>query len=173
MEKRMEQAQQTPLLDYIPRAELETRWIRVRREMNCDALIVVQNVVLYYLTGTTQNGVLWFPREGEPVLAVRKSYERARTDSALQNIIPLKSYSELAALIPNPGATIGFELDVLPVSTYQQIAKQFPNSKLIDASLAIRLARAVKTQYEIECIHHAARQLDLMFADVATQLREG
>jgi len=168
-----ERTQQTQLLDYIPLTELESRWTRVRREMNCDALIVVQNVDLYYLTGTTQNGVLWFPREGEPVLAVRKSYERARTDSPLRNIVPLKSYSELPALIPKPGATIGLELDVLPVSTYQQIARQFPNSKLIDGSMAIRLARAVKTQYEIECIHHAARQLDIMFADVATQLREG
>jgi len=169
----MEQTQPTPLLDYISRAELETRWIRVRREMNCDALIVVQNVDLYYLTGTTQNGVLWFPREGEPLLAVRKSFERARTDSALQNIVSLKSYSELPELMPNPGATIGLELDVLPVSTYQQIARHFPNSKLVDGSMAIRLARAVKTQYEIECIHHAARQLDVMFADVATQLRDG
>jgi len=169
----MQQTPPTPLLDYIPRAELETRWIRVRREMNCDALIVLQNVDLYYLTGTTQNGVLWFPREGEPLLAVRKSYDRAKTESALHNIVPLKSYSELPSLIPVPGATLGFELDVVPVSTYQQIAKQFPGSKLIDGSMAIRLARAIKTQYEIECIHHAARQLDIMFADVATQLREG
>src|SRR4051812_42829372 len=169
----MEQTQPTPLLDYISHAELETRWIRVRREMNCDALIVVQNVDLYYLTGTTQNGVLWFPREGEPLLAVRKSYERARTDSAVQNIVPMKSYSDLPALIPNPGAIIGLELDVLPVSTYQQIARQFPSSKLVDASMVIRLARAVKTPYEIECINQAAGQLDLMFADVAIQLREG
>jgi len=169
----MQQTPPTPLLDYIPRAELETRWIRVRREMNCDALIVLQNVDLYYLTGTTQNGVLWFPREGEPMLAVRKSYERAKTESALHNIVPLKSYSELPSLIPVPGATLGLELDVVPVATYQQIAKQFPNSKLIDGSMSIRLARAIKTQYEIECIRHAARQLDVMFADVATQLREG
>src|SRR6188768_790166 len=169
----MQQTRPTPLLDYIPRAELETRWIRVRREMTCDALIVLQNVDLYYLTGTIQNGVLWFPREGEPLLAVRKSYERAKTESALHNIVPLKSYSELPALIPAPGATLGLELDVVPVSTYQQIAKQFPGSKLIDGSMAIRLARGIKTQYEIECIRHAARQLDIMFEDVATQLREG
>ncbi len=56
-----EQTQPTPLLDYVSRTELETRWVRVRREMDCDALIVVQNVDLYYLAGTTQNGVLWFP----------------------------------------------------------------------------------------------------------------
>ena len=115
------------LLDYIPRSELETRWARVRRHMECDALIVLQNVGIYYLTGTTQTGVLWFPREGEPVLAVRKSHERAKVESALKNIVPFKSYSELPSLVPNPGKTLGFELDVVPVSTYEQVVKHFKN----------------------------------------------
>jgi len=42
-----------------------------------------------------------------------------------------------------------------------------------DESMAIRRARAVKTPYEIGCIREAAGQLDLMFADIVTQLREG
>jgi Xaa-Pro aminopeptidase len=160
-------------LEYLSRAELEARWARVRREMQSDALIVLQLADLYYLTGTTQNGVLWFPRHGEPVFAVRKSFDRAKTESAIRNIVPLKSYSELPSLIPNPGATLGLELDVVPVSTYQSIARQFPNSQLIDESMAIRAARAVKTPYEIGCIREAARQLDIMFADIMSQLREG
>ena len=105
-------------LDYLTREELETRWARVRREMKSDALVVLQLADLYYMTGSTQNGVLWFPREGEPVFAVRKSFERAKAESAVRNIVPLKSYSELPSLIPNPGATLGLELDVVPVSTY-------------------------------------------------------
>ncbi|HET9663524.1 MAG TPA: aminopeptidase P family N-terminal domain-containing protein, partial [Burkholderiales bacterium] len=133
------------LLDYIPRPELETRWARVRRHMDCDALIVLHNVGIFYLTGTTQTGVLWFPREGEPVLAVRKSYERAKAESPLKNIVSFKSYSELPSLLPNPGTTLGFELDVVPVSTYEQVAKQFRNAKLVDASLVLRKARGVKT----------------------------
>jgi len=160
-------------LDYLSRAELELRWARVRREMQSDALIVLQLADLYYLTGSTQNGVLWFPRDGEPVFAVRKSFQRAKEESAIQNTVYLKSYSDLPSLIPNPGATLGLELDVVPVSTYQLIAKQFPNGKLIDESMAIRRARAVKTPYEIDCIREAARQLDIMFADIPTQLREG
>ena len=32
------------LLEYVSRAELEQRWERVRRLMECDALIVLQNV---------------------------------------------------------------------------------------------------------------------------------
>src|SRR3954469_23565576 len=114
------------LMEYLGRDELERRWARVRRFMESDSLIVLQNVDQFYLTGTLQNGVLWFPRDGEPVFAVRKSFERAKAETALKNILPMKAYSELPALIPNPGATLGFELDVVPVQLYQQVSKQFP-----------------------------------------------
>src|ERR1700758_231293 len=119
------------LMEYLQREELERRWARTRRFMETDALVVLQNVDQFYLSGTLQNGVLWFPREGEPIFAVRKSFERAKTESALKNIVPMKSYSELPALIPDPGSTLGFELDVVPVAMYQQVVKQFPNSKVV------------------------------------------
>ena len=158
---------------YITRQELELRWERVRHFMETDALIVLQNVGQYYLSGTLQAGVLWFPREGEPIYAVRKSYERARVESPLKNIVPFKSYSELPALFPNPGESLGFELDVVPVATYQQISRHFKDSKLLDASMVLRNARGVKTPYEIDCIRAAARQLDRAFLDIPSQLREG
>jgi len=141
--------------------------------MDCDALIVLQNVGMFYLSGTTQAGVLWFPREGEPILAVRKSYERAKAESALKNVVPFRSYSELPALFTNPGETLGFELDVVPVLTYEQVARQFKTARLVDASLVLRKARGVKTPYEIDCIRQAAQQLDRAFLDIPTQLHEG
>src|SRR5438093_6876087 len=161
------------LPEYIPREELERRWQRVRRFMDCDALVILQNVDQYYLTGTMQTGVLWFPRDGEPLLAIRKSYQRAKSESAIKNLVPLKTYSELPALVPNPGETLGFELDVLPVATYQQVSKHFSTSRIVDGSSALRNARAVKTPYEIECIRRAAEQLDTMFFDVSSRLLEG
>src|SRR5688572_9977267 len=161
------------LLEYIPRAELESRWARVRGLMDCDALIVLQNVGQFYLTGTIQTGVLWFPREGEPIFAVRKSYERAKVESPLRNIVPLNSYGELPSLFPNPGNTLGFELDVVPVSTYEQIVKRFKGSTATDASMVLRQARGVKTPYEVDCIREAAKQLDQAFLDIPNQLKEG
>src|SRR5262245_56058530 len=160
-------------MEYVPRSELENRWVRVRRFMDCDALVILQNADLFYLAGTVQTGVLWFPRDGEPLLAARKSYERAKLESAIRNVVSLKNYSELPGLIPNPGEVVGFELDVVPVATLQQISKQFTKSKVVDGSLALRKARAVKTSYEVECIRKAARQLDTMFLDVPGQLHEG
>src|SRR5215813_10975559 len=161
------------LSEYISREELERRWQRVRQFMDCDSLVILQNVDQYYLTGTVQTGVLWFPREGEPLLAVRKSFERAKTESAVRNIVPLKTYSDLPTLIPHPGETVGFETDVMPFATYQQLSKYFPKSKIVDGSMPVRNARAVKTPYEIECIRRAAKQLDTMFLDIPTQLHEG
>src|SRR5262245_44130372 len=102
--------------EYVPRDELERRWSRVRRFMDCDSLVLLQNVDIFYLSGSLQTSVFWLPREGEPLLAVRKSYERAQIESAVKNIVPLKSYSELPELIPNPGASVGFEMDVVPVA---------------------------------------------------------
>ena len=160
-------------LEYVPRDELERRWSRVRRFMDCDSLVLLQNVDIFYLSGSLQTSVLWLPREGEPLLAVRKSYERAKIESAVKNIVPLKGYSELPGLIADPGATVGFEMDVVPVATYQQISKFFSKSKIVDGSGALRNARAVKTAYEIECIRRAAQQLDKMFLDIPSQLREG
>lgn len=160
-------------MENVPREELERRWARVRKYMDCDSLVVLQNADVFYLSGTVQAGVLWFPREGEPLLAIRKSYERAKTESAIKNIVRLKTYSELPGLIPNPGETVGFELDVVPVATYQQISKHFQKSKIVDGSMAVRNARSVKTPYEVGCIREAARQLDTMFLDIPSQLREG
>jgi len=161
------------LTEYVPREELERRWVKVRRFMDCDSLVILQNVDQFYLTGTVQTGVLWFPREGEPLLAVRKSFERAKTESGVKNIVPLKTYSDLPALIPNPGETVGFETDILPVTTFQQVSKHFSKSKIVDASAPVRNARGVKTPYEVECIRRAAKQLDTMFLDIPSQLHEG
>src|SRR5207244_7045186 len=112
-------------------------------------------------------------REGEPLLAVRKSFERAKTESAVRNLVPLKTYSELPNLIQSPGDTVGFELDVMPQATYHQVSKYFSKAKIVDGSMHVRNARSVKTAYEIECIRRAAQQLDTMFLDVPKQLHEG
>ncbi len=160
-------------MEYVPREELERRWARVRRFMECDALIVLQNVDQFYLTGTIQNGVLWFPGEGEPLFAVRKSLDRAQTESALENVVGFRRYSELASLVPSPGGVLGLEIDIVPVAMHAQIQKAFPDAKLVDGSMALRLARSVKTEYEVAHIRKSAAMLDKAFLDIPTELREG
>jgi len=161
------------MTSHASREEIERHWSRVRRYMDSDALLVVQNVDQFYLTGTVQDGVLWFPREGEPVFAVRRSHERAVEESPLRNIVPFRRFSELPSLIPEVAEVFGLELDVLPVGLYRQIEKTFPNSRFIDEAMALRRARAVKTPLEQAHIRRAAAMLDAAFLDIPGQLREG
>lgn len=160
-------------MQLVTRDELELHWERVRRFMDCDALIVLQNADVFYLTGSSQGGVLWFPREGEPVFMVRKSFERARMESRIRHVVKLRRFAEIANYVPSPGRTLGFELDVLPVGMYQQLLKVFPGATIVDGSQPIKQARSVKTAWEIQQIRQAASMLDQAFADIPTQLRPG
>lgn len=157
----------------VPRDELERRWERVREFMDADALLVLQNVDIFYLTGTVQDGVLWFPPDGEPVFAVRKSLERARAESPLRKLVPFRKYSELPSLFPSSGKVLGVEQDVVPMSVYERLARAFPDRTLVDRSTALRRARAVKTDFELEHIRIAAGMLDAAFLDIPGQLAEG
>ena len=62
-----------------PRSEIDAR-IRVLQqtlaEKGMDGALIVHHTNLFYLTGTSQSAHLFVPREGEPLLMVRKSYER-------------------------------------------------------------------------------------------------
>jgi Xaa-Pro aminopeptidase len=68
---------------------------------------------------------------------------------------------------------LGLELDVLPVNLYFQYQKIFPAAELTDVSSEIRLIRAVKSNYEVDCIRQAARGSDLVCARVSEILEEG
>ncbi|MDD2473394.1 MAG: aminopeptidase P family protein, partial [Methanoculleus sp.] len=65
-----------------PAAELRDRMERFRLRMDAenpawDLAAIFGRVNQFYLTGTMQDGVLLIPRDGEAVLRVRRSFERA------------------------------------------------------------------------------------------------
>ena len=56
---------------------------------------------------------------------------------------------------------------------HAQIQKAFPDAKLVDGSIALRLARSVKTRYKVAHIRKSAAMLDKAFLDIPNELREG
>jgi len=63
---------------YTPREEIELRLGKVREGMarrQMEALLVVQKMDYFYLSGTTQDGLLFVPLEGEPLLMVKRELE--------------------------------------------------------------------------------------------------
>jgi len=146
-------------------------------EEKIDAALIVQKTDLFYFSGTAQQGYLYIPDAGEPLLMVFKDFERARQESPLRHIASLSSPRKIPELVAQygyqPAGTIGLELDVLPVNLYRQYRKIFDTAETADISHHIRLLRAVKSEFEIDCIRQAARGSDLVCAKVSELLEIG
>src|SRR5690242_3084677 len=108
----------------VPAAEVERRLGALQRSLadrSLAAAVIVQAADMYYLCGTVQDAHLLVPASGEPALCVRRSLERARDESPLERIGPLRSLSQLGAALADlgvRGGALGLELDVLPTVTY-------------------------------------------------------
>ena len=163
----------------VPATEVERRlgaFQEALRDHELDGAVLVQSVDLYYFTGTTQNAHLVVPAEGEPVLLVRRTLERARAESPLERIEALRSLRDLAAALDGAGVSggrLGFELDVLPALRYLDYAKRLRAFELADCSGLIRGLRAVKSPWELERIREAGAMVARVDECVAGVLREG
>ena len=147
------------------------------RSEGIDGALILQNTDLYYFSGTIQQSHLYIPAQGQPLLMVRKSLKRARAESPLEAIVALSSPGQLMELIGDHGlktpATLGMELDVMPVNTYFAYRKRFPEVEVHDVSTPIRLLRAVKSDYELDLIRQAAAFSDQVAACMPGLLQEG
>ncbi len=164
----------------VPHAEIIARTDKLQEILlagSYDGALIAQKTDLFYFGGTAQQGWLYVPAQGRPVLMVFKEFDRARQESPLADVVSVSGLRQLpetiaAAGLPSPGR-MGLELDVLPVNTYFQYQKLFPEAALGDISNGIRLIRAVKSPYEIDKIRAAAALADLVAAQVPELLVAG
>ncbi|MEO5952154.1 MAG: Xaa-Pro peptidase family protein [Chloroflexia bacterium] len=169
-----------------PLEELQSRAARLQeamREAGLDGIMATQNADLFYLSGMIQQAQVYLPAEGEPLLMVRKHPGRAQYDSALGmgwgKLEAVKSLRELPALIEEAygikPATIGWELDTLPVLTFQAFERALAplGAKMVDASNLFKRVRALKSDFEIGHIRRAAKISDTIVQTAARLLREG
>jgi Xaa-Pro dipeptidase len=163
-----------------PKSELDVRRCALQALMateGLDAVLLIQNADLFYFTGTIQSGCLFVPVEGEPVYMVRRELQRARTESALSEIVPFASMREAPGILAGYGRRlperIAMELDVLPVSLFERYRKVFPGAHFSDASPLVRRVRMKKSPYEVEIMREAARQVDAVYHRACEVIRVG
>ncbi|MBW1797990.1 MAG: aminopeptidase P family protein [Deltaproteobacteria bacterium] len=161
----------------MPRAsmknEIDERLKRFQERLaanGVDGAILLQKTDLYYLSGTDQDAHLWAPAHDTPLLMVRKSLERAKEDSTIEEIVPLPGFSQVPELIREHTKKLpkrlGLELDILPSRLYISYQKLFPDAEMVDISPLIRGIRMVKSDYEVSCIRKAADMADRMYEKV-------
>lgn len=163
-----------------PKSEIDQRIDKLKKQLeenNIDAALIVQRADLFYFTGTIQDAHLCVPVDGDPILMIFKSLERAIAESPLSRIAPLNSPKDIIEVLGQYGyvlpQSIGLELDVLPANLYFNYQHLFAGRNLVDISDLIRRVRAIKSPYEIEMMRRAARLSDRVAARVTGLLREG
>ena len=163
-----------------PAEEIDRRLAALRAALAADGLdgaVIVQHTDLAYFTGTNQQAHLVVPVAGEPALHVRRVLERAREESPLPRIEPLRSLGGLAEALAaaglEPGARIGLELDVVPARLYLGYRDRLPGYDLADCSPAVRRARAVKSAWDLDQMRAAAAQVRAAVESIPSLLRPG
>lgn len=151
-------------------------------QVGLGGVMATQNADVFYLAGVVQQAQVYLPVEGEPTLMVRKHPGRAAQDSMLGRgwgrVAPVRSLRELPALIEEAGgkpSRIGWELDTLPVLTYEAYRRALEplGVDMVDASALFRRVRSIKSLYEVEQIKRAAQISDVIVQAAARMAREG
>nr|WP_245739714.1 Xaa-Pro peptidase family protein [Thermoflavimicrobium dichotomicum] len=162
----------------IPKEEIESRLGRFQdflQQAGIDGALITQNIDLYYLTGTMQNGVLFVPSSGEPCLYVKKSVERAKFEAsvAVEEMGRFKELGEKLKARFRNGKRLGIEMDVLPYGLAMRYLRFFPEAEPVDISFSLRQQRAVKSSYEIEQLKEAAKMVHQVIESLPKMIRPG
>jgi Xaa-Pro aminopeptidase len=167
------------LCNIVPAKELTTRihdFQNRLKNQGLDGALVIQKADQFYFTGTTQTGWLYVPEQGHAVFMVFKNVERARAETHL-SVIPVLSPKKIPGILMAQGLDLpeklGMELDVLPTAQYLMFKEIFKTSSIQDVSFEIRSQRAVKSEFEIQCIRKAALMADRVAEQVMELIQPG
>ena len=164
--------------DLTPPDEIAARIEKCRKEMGRQGIqfsVILQNVDLFYFTGTSQKGILVISVDKDPVFFVEKSLVRAAHETPL-TITPIGKDKEVKNVLTERGILQGrggMELDVLPVLAYERWKSILGYDGLADISPSIRNLRLVKSAFEIEQIRKSGAIIDHVFEKAKEVIREG
>ncbi len=161
-----------------PPGEISSRLIKLQgkmKEKNLELVLLLQNVDVFYFTGTVQKGYLFIPQDGEAVFFVQKDYARAAAESPLKclKVEALDSLQNLLADHGLEGERVGMELDVVPVSLFDKIKSLFPKWKISSISTEIKGIRSIKSDFEIRQMKRSGEIITQVFSGAKNRLREG
>lgn len=166
--------QTTPTKD-----ELNQRLVRLCANMSqansCwDTAIILGRINQYYLTGTMQDGILIVKKNGDASYFVRRSYERAKDESPLTSVYPMRSYKDAAAILGADCGNTYVETELVTLGIYDRLRKHFELGEILHLDPVIRSVRAVKTPYELAWMERAAETYRVFMENTVPALfREG
>jgi len=161
------------LAPMVPPSEVEARLARLRqalRAQELDAALLLHGTDVFYFSGTRQNATLWVPREGAPLLLVKKSLARARGESPLA-AEPFPPSKELPQRLA--ARRVGMTQDTVPVAVERFWRRILGGAEVVDLAPALRAQRAVKSPWEVERVRETGALLCGVLRELPSFLRPG
>jgi Xaa-Pro dipeptidase len=147
----------------VPSQEIDSRIKKLQAKLQVngiDGMLVIQRADLYYFSGTAQNGVLYVPADGPPLLFIKKYMPRAKLESSIKDMFDMRSAREIPSVIKDFSGrlpeTLGLEFDVLPVKDFNFYKTVFHAKEYVDGSHLIMETRMIKSPWEIEQLEKTA-----------------
>lgn len=161
----------------LPREEGLLRIQKLRQvltQQDVDAMLLCANVNLFYLTGVIFDGYFYLPREGDPITFTRRPRELSLPGI---EAVPIGKPEQIPALlsergVPSP-ARLLLDEDDISGSEYLRLSRLFPESQLVHRLSAARLARTIKTPYEIDQIHISAQHQKALYEIIPSLYEPG
>lgn len=162
----------------VPLDELQNRFKRFRAAMDAQhsgwqMAVINDKVNMYYFTGTMQEGALVI-RPQDEILWVRRSYERARNESLLTDIRPMKSFRTLAEFYGSAPESIYLECKKATVDWLNMLRKYMPFKEYADIDGLLCSLRLTKSPYELELMKRSGAIHQTVLEQLAPKMiREG
>lgn len=161
-----------------PKEEIVHRIDRLKKSMadnRIDFCVVLQNVDMFYFTGTVQKGILVVPLDRDPFFFVEKVVSRAGSETPL-TVIPIESDKEIKEVLLDENiikGTGGMELDVVPVAVFERFKNIVDFDIFMNVGPLIRTLRQIKSPFEIGQIKKSGGILRHVFGKAKDVIREG
>lgn len=164
--------------DLTPKEEIAARIGKLRKgmeEKGIELAIILQNVDIFYFTGTLQRGVLAVSAEHGPAFFVEKSIYRAGLETPL-DVIPIKRDKEVKDILAEKKMLHGrcaMELDVVPVAICERWKSLLGKERMEDLSQIVRDVRLVKSEFEVAQFRKSGEIVEHVFEKAKGIIKEG
>ncbi|SMC00170.1 Xaa-Pro aminopeptidase [Thermanaeromonas toyohensis ToBE] len=147
------------------------------KEKELEGALIFQPADLFYLAGTSPEGHLFVPPEGEPRLLVYGEVERAQEEAVWNPVVPISSFKEIPLSLADWGfkglKRLGTEMDIISLKLFSRYQALFPDCQWEDISPDLRTLRMVKSASELEAIRYSASQHAKVFQYIREHIRPG
>ena len=165
--------------DLVPPKEIFSRISKLQKKLAdafIDGALIIDKINIFYYTGTIQDGVLFVPADGIVVFFIRRSLERAKTESPLKNLVQLSSFRELPVRLDEYGyriSKLGVDENTIPVSIFKKLSNSFSSIEFQDIGPLLSTIRSVKSDYEISLIREAGKRHKAIYDQIPGLIKEG